>query len=216
MTTCPIQYFYCLGEARACEERARNAMMDAARLAGGQNNSQICAKKLQTVQEYYWDAVVEPVFIAQLSELNWLHCKDTIPKFEANIPRKGTALLQSQFLHSCFCEQFIYFSDRSAYSAAGMWKLGLRPHNSFSGKEKPITSTLASNFDSFFIIHNFLGFTTRDVKQKGKLLSFMSFRQIIIKIWALFILHANFRSIIFQSKKKVSKLEALTLTSTHF
>jgi hypothetical protein len=24
-------------------------------------------------------------------------------KFEANIPRKGTARLQSQFLHSCFC-----------------------------------------------------------------------------------------------------------------
>jgi hypothetical protein len=26
---------------------------------------------------------------------------------------------QSQFLHSCVCEQFIYFCDRSAYSAAG-------------------------------------------------------------------------------------------------
>ncbi len=33
-------------------------------------------------------------------------------------PEKGTALLQSQFLHS-FCERFIYSHDRSAYSAAG-------------------------------------------------------------------------------------------------
>jgi hypothetical protein len=40
-------------------------------------------------------------------------------KFEINIPRKGTARLQSAFLDSCFCERFIYSSDRSAYSAAG-------------------------------------------------------------------------------------------------
>jgi hypothetical protein len=59
----------------------------------------------------------------------------------------------------------------------------------------PLTSTV------FFVTHNFLGFTTRDVTQKGKLLSLMSFRQIIIKIWALIILYANFRSVVFQSKK---------------
>jgi hypothetical protein len=29
-------------------------------------------------------------------------------KFETIIPRKGTARLQSQFLHSCFCERFTY------------------------------------------------------------------------------------------------------------
>jgi hypothetical protein len=29
-------------------------------------------------------------------------------KFETNIPRKGTAWLQSQFLHSCFCKGFLY------------------------------------------------------------------------------------------------------------
>ncbi len=40
-------------------------------------------------------------------------------EFETNIPRKGTARLQSQFLHSCFCELFIYSPDRFAYSAAG-------------------------------------------------------------------------------------------------
>ncbi len=40
-------------------------------------------------------------------------------KFETNIPRKGTARLQSQILHSCFCERFIYSPDRSTYSAAG-------------------------------------------------------------------------------------------------
>jgi hypothetical protein len=70
-------------------------------------------------------------------------------KFEANIPRKGTARLQSQFIHACFCEQFIYFSDRSAYSAAGMWKLGLRPHNSFSGNIK-IQISLQCTVQIFF------------------------------------------------------------------
>ncbi len=42
-------------------------------------------------------------------------------KFETNIPRKEIARPQSKFLHSCFCEQFIYFHDRSAYSAAGKY-----------------------------------------------------------------------------------------------
>jgi hypothetical protein len=54
----------------------------------------------------------------------------------------------SQFLHSYICERFIYFQSWSAYSAARkyvdrswdiyksltdtwMWKLGLRPRNSF-------------------------------------------------------------------------------------
>ncbi len=40
-------------------------------------------------------------------------------KFETKILRKGTAGLQSQFIHSCFCERFIYSHDWSAYSAAG-------------------------------------------------------------------------------------------------
>ncbi len=69
-------------------------------------------------------------------------------KFE-DIPRKGIARPQSQFLHSFVCER--YPQDRSAYSAAGkyvfgpilwwyksltytwMWKLGLRARNSLSG-----------------------------------------------------------------------------------
>ncbi len=33
-----------------------------------------------------------------------VYCKDTVPKFETKIPRKGAARLQSQFLHSGFCE----------------------------------------------------------------------------------------------------------------
>ncbi len=41
-------------------------------------------------------------------------------KFETNIPRKGIARPQSQFLHSCVCERFIY-SHRSAYSVAGKY-----------------------------------------------------------------------------------------------
>ncbi len=32
------------------------------------------------------------------------------------VPRKGIARPQSQFPHSCVCERFIYFHDRSAYS----------------------------------------------------------------------------------------------------
>ncbi len=46
-------------------------------------------------------------------------CHKTVyRKFETNIPRTETARPQSKFLHSCFCERFIYFHDRSAYSAA--------------------------------------------------------------------------------------------------
>ncbi len=39
-----------------------------------------------------------------------MHSKDTIQKIrnKYRIPRKGTARLQSQFLHSCFCERFLY------------------------------------------------------------------------------------------------------------
>jgi hypothetical protein len=40
-------------------------------------------------------------------------------KFETNIPRKGTVRPQSQFLHSCVSERFMYTysHDWSAYSA---------------------------------------------------------------------------------------------------
>ncbi len=50
-----------------------------------------------------------------------IHCKDTIPKIlnKYSQVRNCNATVQSQFLHSCFCERFIYSSDRSAYSAAG-------------------------------------------------------------------------------------------------
>ncbi len=51
----------------------------------------------------------------------WLQytAKTQYRKFKTNVPRKGTARPQSQFLHSCFCKRFIYYHDRSAYSAAG-------------------------------------------------------------------------------------------------
>jgi hypothetical protein len=35
--------------------------------------------------------------------------------FETNIPRKGISGSQSQFPHSCICEQFIYSHGRSPY-----------------------------------------------------------------------------------------------------
>jgi hypothetical protein len=40
---------------------------------------------------------------------------------QTNVPRKGIAQPQSQFPHSCVCERFIYYQDRSAYSAAGKY-----------------------------------------------------------------------------------------------
>jgi hypothetical protein len=57
----------------------------------------------------------------------------TLPrKSHLCIPRKGIARPPFQFHHSCVCERFIYSQGRSAHIS--MWKLGLRPHNSFSGK----------------------------------------------------------------------------------
>jgi hypothetical protein len=37
-----------------------------------------------------------------------VHCKDTVPKIQTNIPRKGVASPQTQFPYSCVREQFIY------------------------------------------------------------------------------------------------------------
>ncbi len=69
-------------------------------------------------------------------------------KFETNIPRKGIAQPQSQFLHSCVFERFIYipfclFCCRKicgpflgiykSLTDTWMWELGLWPRNSFSG-----------------------------------------------------------------------------------
>jgi hypothetical protein len=43
------------------------------------------------------------------------HCQENL---DLCTPRKETARPQSQFPHSCFCEQFIYFHDRSTYFPA--------------------------------------------------------------------------------------------------
>ena len=48
--------------------------------------------------------------------------KTTCRIFETNIPRKGISGPQSQFPHSCVCEQIIYSLDGSAFSAGeNMW-----------------------------------------------------------------------------------------------
>ena len=53
---------------------------------------------------------------------NTCTAKNQFRKLETNIPRQGIVRPQSHFPHSCVCERFIYFHDRSAYSAAGnMW-----------------------------------------------------------------------------------------------
>ncbi len=85
----------------------------------------------------------------KLTRQKSLHCtaKNQCRKFETNIPRKWIARPQSQFPHSCVCEQFIYSHNRPANSAAGntvcgpilrkykslttwTWKLRLRSRNS--------------------------------------------------------------------------------------
>ncbi len=58
-------------------------------------------------------------FFYLLNLHSYPHCKDTIPKIWNIYSQKGTARPQLQFLHSCFCEWFIYSHNRSAYSAAG-------------------------------------------------------------------------------------------------
>jgi hypothetical protein len=47
------------------------------------------------------------------------HCKYTITKIRNKYFQKRNCRPQSEFLHSCFCERFIYSHDRSAYIAAG-------------------------------------------------------------------------------------------------
>jgi hypothetical protein len=51
---------------------------------------------------------------------SWLlnHCKDTIPKFQNKYSQKRNCAAQSQLLHSCVCERFIYSHDPSACSTA--------------------------------------------------------------------------------------------------
>ncbi len=66
--------------------------------------------------------------------------KTQYQKIETNIPRKGIARSQSQFPHSCVCERFIYFHNRSAYSAARKyvdrsWKYIYRQMNVEIGTE---------------------------------------------------------------------------------
>ncbi len=50
------------------------------------------------------------------------------------IPFLGIARPQSQFTHSCVCERKPIMGIYKSLSGLWMWKLGLRPHNSFSGE----------------------------------------------------------------------------------
>jgi hypothetical protein len=74
-------------------------------------------------------------------------------RFDLCIPRNETVRPCSQFPHSCICERFIYFHDRSTYFAATkyeyrsweyrnhsqictwMWKLGSRPRSFIARKD---------------------------------------------------------------------------------
>ncbi len=65
--------------------------------------------------------------------------KTQYKKFETNIPRKGTARPQSQFLHSCVFERSKYSHDQSTFFSwsrigrpiVGIYKLTVRPQSQF-------------------------------------------------------------------------------------
>jgi hypothetical protein len=58
-------------------------------------------------------------FIQLIPSDQLLTAKNQYRKLETNITRKVIVWPQSKFPHSCVCERFIYFHDRSAYSVAG-------------------------------------------------------------------------------------------------
>ncbi len=65
----------------------------------------------------YWNLPKRGIFLILLPYCLQYICtsKTRLRKFETNIPRKGTARPQSQFLqflHSCFCERTIYSPHR--------------------------------------------------------------------------------------------------------
>ena len=104
--------------------------------------SGIC-KQIQERLQNRWACIGEG---KKILEQTYCTAKTKCRKFETNIPRKGISGPQSQFPHSCVCEQIIYSHDGSVFSAEGnmwtiliiyksltdtwMWKLGLRPRNS--------------------------------------------------------------------------------------
>jgi hypothetical protein len=58
--------------------------------------------------------IAEPIFSALL------HCKDTIPKIRKIFPEKKLrGFSPNSYIYVSVHERFIYFHDRSAYSAAG-------------------------------------------------------------------------------------------------
>ncbi len=84
--------------------------------------------------------------------VSWRTAKTQYRKFETKIPRKEIARPLSQLPHSCVCVRFTVYipaiglpillkgnmwSDPGIYKSltvTWMWKLGLRPPNSYSGK----------------------------------------------------------------------------------
>ncbi len=52
------------------------------------------------------------------------HCKDTVPKFETNIPRNETVRPRSQFLHSWEFPTSWEYINRSQIQECGNWERG--------------------------------------------------------------------------------------------
>jgi hypothetical protein len=76
-----------------------------------------------------------------------LHCKDKkYRNFETNIPRKGISRPQSQFSHSCVCEQFIYSHDWSAYFCCRKIYMWTNPGNIAHRQMNVEIGTQASHF----------------------------------------------------------------------
>ncbi len=69
-------------------------------------------------------SLISKLLISTLPPPAWTYkysAKTVYRKFETYIPRNESAPPQSQFIHSCVCERFIYSHDRSAHSAAGKY-----------------------------------------------------------------------------------------------
>ncbi len=68
-----------------------------------------------------FNAFPPPTYFLSRPLSSFPHWKDTIPKFETNIPREGIAYPQSQFPYSCACERIIYSHNCSVNSAVGKY-----------------------------------------------------------------------------------------------
>jgi hypothetical protein len=63
--------------------------------------------------------ILTRIFVFDTYQTLFAHRKETIPKIQNKYSQKRNCMATpSQYPHSCVCERFINFHERSAYSAA--------------------------------------------------------------------------------------------------